>query len=134
MLSPGPGGTGAPAPAAFRGNELEEVRERSRIEHVPGTDPSAPGQPHTESHLASQRLDTMTIAVHDERGPRLGCRSRAVAVEIHVHGRAVDFERGTGFRGRRVQRVEVERVPLGVADEAIRGMAEDVDQGMADGL
>ena len=74
----------------------------------------------------------MAVAVDGERHPG-GRRPGARAVEIHVARRAVDFERGPGLRGRRVERVEVEGVAVEMSDELVGRMAEHVDERMADG-
>ena len=64
--------------------------------------------------------------------PAAAAARARVAVEIHVAGRAVDFERGPGLGRRRVERVEVQGVAVEMSDELVGRMAEDVDERMAD--
>src|SRR4051812_13059129 len=76
-------------------DERPYLLDAAGIEDVVRLDPAAPRRADAETHLSSQSIGPVTVAVDRDRHPRLGgpARQRTVHVEmsrrsIDLHGRA----------------------------------------------
>src|SRR5215212_10819778 len=90
-------GNAPPLSAArtFPCDELADVVDAARVEHIGRLDPAATGGAESEPHLPGECVRAVTIAVDrhgDSDGNSAACQR---AVHVQVPGRTVDLHRGT---------------------------------------
>ena len=85
-------------------------------------------------HLPVEPSRPMAVAVDRQRDAGPDRRTRMLAVEVDVRGRAVHLQRRSGLRGGRVDGVEIQRISRAASDDVVGRVREDRDERVPDSL
>ena len=120
------------AALSFSRDKGTDLLDSAGIEYVARLEPSAPGSPYPEVHLAGERLHAVAVAV-DDHGDACGngaaCKD---TVHVEMAGSAIDLHRGSSLCRCRKQPIEVDRVAIRSRRRAVRRVRNDVDERMVD--
>src|SRR4051812_22379447 len=83
-------------------DERPHLVDAGCIEDVVRLDPAAARRPDAETHLSSQGIGAVTVAVDDDGHPGLGGTARQRTIHVEMPGRSINLHR----RARLDRRVE----------------------------